>query len=127
MGHQHHWIIFDSHCQFCQNMVRRLRGWLKNKPFRFVPYETEWVKARLKLPDDQFNEMIVLTQDDQTIGAGAAVVFIAKHIWWVRPLYWIAKLPGMMNAIEKIYRWIARNRYCISGQCQIDFNSDKTH
>ena len=36
-------------------------------------------------------------------------------IWWARPFTWLYRLPGMRWIEEKVYRWIANNRYRMPG------------
>jgi hypothetical protein len=44
-------------------------------------------------------------------------VQIAKTVWWLWPLFAFAQLPGAMILLRANYRWVAANRYCLSGVC----------
>jgi predicted DCC family thiol-disulfide oxidoreductase YuxK len=48
-----------------------------------------------------------------------AWIGLMRHVWWLKPLAVVLDLPGIKLLAEALYRWIARNRYCIGGQCRI--------
>ena len=53
-------------------------------------------------------------------GGAAAVVEIARRIWWAWPLWALSRLPGAMRPMHATYRWIASRRSCANGACTID-------
>jgi hypothetical protein len=53
-------------------------------------------------------------------GGAAAVVEIARRIWWAWPLWALSRLPGAMRQLQASYRWIARRRSCANDACAVD-------
>jgi hypothetical protein len=44
---------------------------------------------------------------------------IARRIWWAWPLWALSRVPGAMPLLTAAYRWIARNRHCLNGGCEV--------
>ena len=65
------------------------------------------------IPDPPQSERV----DGRQIGGADALVFLAGEVWWAWPLFGVAKLPGMIGVLRRVYRWIARHRECASGSC----------
>lgn len=66
---------------------------------------------------EALTEMRVLTRNGDTFAGAGAVVFLARQVWWMFPLSWIAKLPGARRVLNALYRWVAAHRSCaISGK-----------
>lgn len=56
--------------------------------------------------------MRVLTRDGCVFGGADAVIFLARQVWWMRPLAWIARLPGATAVLRSLYRRVAARRHC---------------
>jgi hypothetical protein len=86
------------------------------------------VSELLGLPPDQLLlEMRVVTSDDELYGGAAAIVYLAKQIWWAWPFYVIAQFPGGRSILWLSYRWFADHRNCSSGKCSVaqkNYHSD---
>ena len=79
------------------------------------------VYLRLGVPDERLlAEMRLRLRDGKVFGGAAAVVEIARRIWWAWPLWALSRLPGAMRPMHATYRWIARHRTCPNGACGID-------
>ena len=79
------------------------------------------VSGLLGVPEDQLlDEMRLRLHDGTVFGGAAAVVEIARRIWWAWPLWALSRLPGAMRPMRATYRWIARHRSCVNGACEID-------
>lgn len=117
-------LLFDGECPFCLSLVSRWRNTLERRGFELAPLQTDWVRSRLNLPEKELlNEMRLLTVDDTVLGAMDAYVFIWRKIWWCLPLWLIAHVPGVRFLMNRAYRWVARNRMCLSGACTLPHNS----
>jgi predicted DCC family thiol-disulfide oxidoreductase YuxK len=62
----------------------------------------------------------LMLPDGRILGGAETAVFLARHIWWLWPLWFVSKFPGAMPIIRAGYRHIARNRYCSTDCCAID-------
>ena len=100
------WVFYDANCRFCAATAARFRRILERRGFRVIPSGL-WPELRL------------LTAEGHTCGGADAVFYLARCIWWARPLWALAQLPGMRRAARVAYRWFAAHRYCLSGSCQI--------
>lgn len=100
------WIFYDANCAFCTATANRFRRTLARRGFRLVPSGL-WPELRL------------LTLDGHTLGGADAVLDLARRIWWARPVWALAQLPGMRAVARRVYRQIAAHRYCIAGECAL--------
>jgi predicted DCC family thiol-disulfide oxidoreductase YuxK len=115
-----HNLLFDGDCPLCLRIVRRTRDLLEKRGFALVPLQTDWVRTRLDLPEEELlKEMHLLTVDDRVLRAVDAYVFIWRKIWWCFPLRILAHVPGVRFLMDALYRWVARNRMCLSGDCSL--------
>ena len=61
-------------------------------------------------------------------GGAVAVNEAMKFIWWARPFAWLYPLPGVRQLEDRIYRWVANNRYRMPGStpsCQLPVVGDE--
>ena len=105
------WILYDADCRMCRNMMRCFEKTFTSRRFVFAPIQTELD------PGERPTEMRVRTADGHTFGGADAVLFLARFVWWGRPLRWFAKLPGAKRLLHRIYREIASRRTCDNGAC----------
>jgi len=114
------WVCYDGDCALCLRWLRRVEHPLLRRGFGFAPLQTNWVRARLNLTEtDLLTEMRLLLPDRNVVGGADAVVALARHVWWLWPLWLASHIPGAMPIIRASYRYIARNRHCASGACEI--------
>lgn len=114
------WVFYDDACGACRNVARRARPMLRRRGFDLAPLQDPWVAPRLGIGGDELlREMKILTPQGASVGGADAIVCLAHFIWWARPLRLVARVPGMMPLLRRVYRWLAGHRYCISGACQI--------
>jgi hypothetical protein len=45
-------------------------------------------------------------------------VILARHVWWLWPLWLVGQIPGAMIPLRAGYRFIARNRHCRNVECE---------
>ena len=107
------WILYDGACASCSASARRFDRIFRRRGFFFLPLQTEWVMQRLGLEAGApLEEMHVLTNEGQDIAGADAVIFLARQIWWARPVVALARLPGMHALLDRSYRWVAAHRGC---------------
>jgi predicted DCC family thiol-disulfide oxidoreductase YuxK len=113
-------IFYDDECQFCRGMLRRFGRTLARRRFIFVPLQAPGAARLLGVSDEHLlDEMRVRLENGAVFGGAAAIIAIARRIWWAWPLWALSRVPGAMVLLRAAYRWIARNRYCLNGACAI--------
>ncbi|MGH9593543.1 MAG: thiol-disulfide oxidoreductase DCC family protein [Bryobacteraceae bacterium] len=95
-------VFYDAECAFCTVWAHRAERILKGRGFVFRP---------LSAPAE---EMQVVTAAGETLGGAAALVHLARQVWWTWPLWAISRVPGTMRLLTREYRWAARRRNCTS-------------
>jgi len=109
----HDWVLYDGECQFCLNWIRRVERTLKRQGIATAPQQAPWAAARLNIPaGTTADELKVLLHAGGMLGGIDAVLFIARHVWWLFPLRLIAVLPGGKRALAAFYRRVATQRHC---------------
>jgi predicted DCC family thiol-disulfide oxidoreductase YuxK len=113
-------IYYDDECQVCRAMLRRFGRPLARRRFTFVPLQSPGAARVLGLSDEHLlDEMRVRFDDGAVCGGASAVAAIARRIWWAWPLWALSHVPGVMPLLDVAYRWIARNRHCLNGACEL--------
>lgn len=112
------WVFFDRDCPICSALARRFRRTLESRGFRLAALQDPRVRALLNLPPAELlQEMRVATAGGKILGGAAAIVYLARQIWWAWPLYPISRLPGVMHLLGAGYLWFAAHRTCAAGTC----------
>jgi alginate O-acetyltransferase complex protein AlgI len=107
------WIFYDGECRYCIAAAKKSAQIFGRRGFTFLPLQTPWVQRRLGLvPGQPLKEMRVLTSDGRDFAGADAVLFLARQVWWLRPLAVVGQLPGMHASVDAAYRWIAARRGC---------------
>jgi predicted DCC family thiol-disulfide oxidoreductase YuxK len=113
-------VFYDADCRFCVKTARRFERVLARRRFELVPLQVSGASAELGIPADQLlAEMRLRLHDGTVLGGAAAVVEIARRIWWAWPLWAVSRLPGAMRPMRATYRWIAGHRSCAAGACEM--------
>jgi predicted DCC family thiol-disulfide oxidoreductase YuxK len=111
--HARGWLFFDADCRFCTRIARWLLPILEKRGLAVAPLQDPRVGALLGLSRAELlREMRLLLCDGNQYGGAEAVITLAREIWWAKPLLWLAKIPGMTEALHRGYRWIAAHRSC---------------
>lgn len=107
------WIFYDRDCGFCTGLARHFGAVFGRRGFVFEPLQERWVQRKLGLTEaEALTEMRVLTREGDSFAGARAVVFLARQVWWMSPLSWMAKLPGVHRVLDALYRWVAAHRSC---------------
>lgn len=116
--HARGWLFFDAECRFCLRVVRWFEPILRKRGLAVAPLQDPRVGALLGMsPGELLREMRLLLSDGSHTGGADAVVALAREIWWLRPLEWIARVPGMRNVMRAAYRSVAARRSCNAARC----------
>ena len=114
------WVFFDRDCSVCTGLARRFQRPLESRGFGLAALQDPRTQALLDLPPAELlREMRVASAEGKIYGGAAAIVYLARQVWWAWPLYAASHLPGVMRLLDAGYRWIADHRTCSSGACSI--------
>ena len=118
-------VVYDGICVLCNFFLRWL---LKNDTkdhFKFTSFESLFIvnnHPNINLLDS----IIVLTQDNQKLNKGKAVLHILKKINKLKPIvYFLSLMPTKL--IDFFYTIIAKTRYKIFGKYNSCPVVDKRH
>lgn len=122
------WVFYDADCPLCVAGVRRI-GWLfARRGFAWEPLQAPGVAVRLgALPSAMLGEMKLLLANGRVVGGADAWSELFRAVWWLRPVGWLMRLPGLHELSHAAYRWITRNRYCLSGACHFHRSTPRHH
>lgn len=121
------WVLYDGECSLCTRAASRFAPILKRHQFDFAPLQAVWVRERLGLKTDEpLAEMKLLTAGGQIYGGVAALVQLARRVWWAWPFFALAQIPGGMTILGAAYRWLAARRDCRGGACRLPMQRKTT-
>lgn len=109
------WVFYDAECAFCTSLARWLEPTLLRRGFHCAALQEHWVAIVLGLPREELlRELRVRTANGEVLGGADALLHLARHIWWARPLYALAQIPSPRDLMRAAYRLIAARRHCQS-------------
>ena len=120
-------VLFDGDCAFCRKSISILRNLDWFHRLEYVSFR-EQDHPLLQLPSIASaplkEQMHVLTPDGRDLFCGFAAF---RWLAWRLPLLWpiapLLYIPGVPSLGQRIYLWIARNRFrlvpCHGGVCTI--------
>jgi predicted DCC family thiol-disulfide oxidoreductase YuxK len=118
-------VVYDGNCAFCKRQVDRLRSWDKRDRFDYLPHTAPGIEERypaLRASGaagmDIERGMILLTPDGETHIGADAVQQIMRRLPPLNLLAPMFHVPGVRRLARRLYGWIARRRYRLSGQCE---------
>jgi predicted DCC family thiol-disulfide oxidoreductase YuxK len=120
-------VLYDGQCPLCQRSVKILRrlDWFKVLRFQDARDVEHLPASAVPLdPDQLLKEMHLLTPDRRRVYAG---FYAFRYIAWRIPALLVLApwlyLPGVPTLGQKVYRWVAKNRFglvsCHDGQCAV--------
>ena len=119
-GNLQGWVFYDAECSFCLRGAARWSGMFARRGFVWTPLQTPGTAARTNLTEDQLrDEMKLLLADWRLLGGVDAWRTLFRSVWWLWPLGFLLALPGIHAFGAALYRWTARHRYCLGGQCSV--------
>ena len=107
-------IIYDGHCQLCQQSVQHLKAMDWFRRCEYINFQTVF---SLKSLHPSLNQELVasqlhfITPDGRIYGGFLALRQIAWIMPMLYPLLFVMYLPTASKIGSRLYRWIAKNRY----------------
>jgi len=113
-------VFYDADCAICARGAARCGGLFGRHGFRWLPLQTPGTATRTSASEAALRaEMKLRFADGRVIGGADAWAVLFRSVWWLWPLGFLIRLPGVNVLSAAAYRWIARNRHCISGACEL--------
>lgn len=121
-------VLYDGMCPLCQRAVRILKrlDWFKRLHFQDCRDTDNWPPSAVPLTlKALLEEMHLVTPDRKRAPAGyRAFRWMAWRIPLLMPLAPLMYFPGVPWVGNKVYLWIAKNRYnlvpCDDGGCKVN-------
>ncbi len=111
-------ILFDGVCNLCNGTIDFVLRHDKGKQFRFVPLQSKAgkkVKEKLHLSSE--SDTVIFYFDKKVYTESDAVIEILRFL--PAPWKWFVIVIIIPKSVrDKIYKWIAKNRYKWFGQKQ---------
>jgi predicted DCC family thiol-disulfide oxidoreductase YuxK len=120
-------VLYDGDCPFCQRSIALLKrlDWFKKLAYHSARDVAGIPPAEVPLdPAKLLEEMHLLTPDRRHAPAGyAAFRWIAWRLPLTLPIAPLLYVPGVAWLGNRVYRWVAKNRFglstCHDGACQV--------
>lgn len=110
-------VIYDGDCRICTAQVSKLPWWDCQGKLAYLSLHDPQVQARW--PDltheRLMHEMCIVDSRGHRHWGPEAVRYLTgrlRRLWWAAPVLYF---PGSMLVWRPLYRWIAKNRYRLSG------------
>lgn len=106
-------VVWDGTCRTCRRLVDLLERWDRGDIIETVPSQNTAVHARFPwIPPAAYAEAVQLVGPGGETWQGAqAVEQLLRVLPHGRLLAWVFDLPLVGSAMDRGYRWFARNRY----------------
>jgi predicted DCC family thiol-disulfide oxidoreductase YuxK len=106
-------VVYDGVCKVCNRLVRLLNAWDSGNEIETVPFQNTSVLARFPwIPVEEYAEAMQLVgPGGQTWSGADAVEQLLRILPRGALLGWTFRLPWFGTALDRFYRWFARNRY----------------
>lgn len=123
-------VVYDGACRVCNRLVRLLDRWDARGLVEAVPYQNTTVLDRFPwIPAEEYAQAVQLVGPGGRTWQGAAAI---EQLLKVLPrgglLGWVFRVPLVGGALDRFYRWFARNRYrfgcgehCATRPLKVDF------
>jgi predicted DCC family thiol-disulfide oxidoreductase YuxK len=110
-------VIYDGNCRICTAQIRRLPWWDCQKKLSYLSLHDPEVARRWPdlSHDRMMQEMVIVDRTGGRHWGPEAIRYLTlrlRRLWWAAPVLYF---PGSMFVWQPLYRWVARNRYRLSG------------
>ncbi|GAC1478347.1 MAG: hypothetical protein NVS1B4_22010 [Gemmatimonadaceae bacterium] len=116
-------VIYDGECRLCVPLANALRRWDRIGLLEVIPSQQEGVLARFPwIPAPAYADSLQLVAPDgQTVQGAAAIERLLDLLPRGGWISWVFAIPLVRRFADRIYRWVARNRYRLGcgSHCQI--------
>lgn len=109
-------VVFDGSCDFCTWTIEQLTWLDRRQRVRVLPFQKPGVLGTYGLSQTQTEAAAwaITPRGNRYEGAAALNLTLAVALGTRLP-YLVYRLPGVRQAQETLYRFIARNRHHIRG------------
>ena len=106
-------LIYDADCALCEATKNFLAGWDSRHSILYLHFQESNAKSLLPLlaGKDHLEAMYFVDKTGKSWKGMEAAREILRHLPLGRPLAWLFYLPGAPFLADRLYTWIARNRY----------------
>lgn len=112
------WVLYDGSCGICRRWAPFWENALRRRGYGIAPLQADWVRARMRMEEQELLKDLRLLLADGTHLSGAAVYrYAMKRIGWLWPVYGLSLVPGLRQIFDWSYRTFARNRHRVSDAC----------
>lgn len=122
-------VLYDGHCRFCKAQMKNLLALARRGALEPLSFQDEGVLDRFPglTHDECMQAMHVVAPDGRVYrGMEAAVrALVTRRIYWA--IAWGYYVPGIRQALDALYAWIARNRYRLRGREACDDEACAVH
>ncbi len=114
------WILYDDSCGFCRRWVPFWENTLRKRGFEIAPLQADWVKAKLRVSENELvQDLRLLLENGEQIQGADTYRYAMKRIWWAYPFYLVSITPLCRNIFDWSYRTFANHRHQISKACKL--------
>ena len=118
--HARGWLFYDAECKFCVRFARWTAPILERRGMAVAALQDPRVGALLGLSRQELlRELRFLAEDGAQHGGAEALLALAREIGWLRPLVWLARIPGALPILHSGYAWFAARRGCTQADCAV--------
>jgi len=106
-------LVYDGMCRMCTRLSNVLTKWDGRRQIEVVPSQATGVMARFPwIPARAYSEAIQLVgPGGETWQGAAAIEQLLNVLPRGRWISWVFRIPYVRALADRIYRWVARNRY----------------
>ncbi len=105
------WLFYDRRCPLCRRFSRWLRPALLRREFYMEPLQSGWVQSLLDLePAEALSSLRLLLPDRTVLTGTEAGLYLARRIWWARPMTMVARIPGVLAALHRMHERVGHHR-----------------
>jgi predicted DCC family thiol-disulfide oxidoreductase YuxK len=106
-------LVYDGQCRMCTRLAHVLRNWDGRRTIEVVPSQAAGVMARFPwIPAEAYTQALQLVgPGGQTWQGAAAIERLLTILPRGRWIAWIFRAPFVRALADRVYRWVARNRY----------------
>lgn len=106
-------LVYDGTCKMCKRLVRRIEQVDRAEQIEAVASQAPGVRDRFPWirPEAYLESVQLIGPGNETWQGAAAVERTLDILPRGSFITWIFSIPGVRPLAERIYRWVARNRY----------------
>lgn len=113
MSERPYTLVYDGDCRICTRSVDLVSSWDRRGAVEIVPFQRGGVRERFPwIPEESFRQAMQLVgPENETWSGAAAAERLVRLLPGGRPLGCLFALPFARPLADRVYRFVARNRY----------------